>query len=154
MGIDGTQLRARARHHHAKSRELAFTGPDGAGAVGIPLAPLLREVFALLAPDRPQATTSTWVAGHSYNWGRDRAYLTAEGDGLLLADHCFGALPGDGVDTIYHLLVGDDVVIVVEVGHDYAQSMLQFKLAATPEVFDVANDVLLQVATARGLALA
>jgi hypothetical protein len=135
------------------TRVLEFAGPGGGSVLHVPLEPILRELFSRLAPGRPLAETPVRVEPRRYNWDDDYAYRTAEGDGLLVAAYCFGALPGDGVDDIYHLTIGDDLALQVTQGRDYSQGTFEFELSATAETIDVTTDALLTIAAARGLEL-
>lgn len=69
----------------------------------------------------------------TYNWMDDRAWLASAGDGVLMSMHCFGALPGDGVDYVYHVLVRDRVRVIVDWGSDYSQDELVFEVSGASE---------------------
>lgn len=60
-----------------------------------------------------------------YNFVTDDVHLTADGEhGLVVAHDCFGALPGDGVDIHFHLLIPDGTHVTFHAGTDYTQSRL------------------------------
>ena len=128
-------------------RNLEFTSKS------LPAEQVLKKLFAVLAPDRPLPDTPSAAAERSQNWGVDQEYRTAQGDGVRIAEYCYGAVAGEGIDTIYSLRIGSELSVFVTV-HDYAQDTLVFELHASPEILDVATDALLQVARATGLKLA
>jgi hypothetical protein len=134
---------------------LVFEGPGGTSVMQtvtrFKLATLLKRWFAMLAPGRPLPEWPTSLETRTYNFGTDQAYRTAEGDGILVADRCFGALPGDGVETIWTVTVRDEMSLVVEQQLDSIQDTFVFRLSASADTIDIATDALLQVAAAEGL---
>lgn len=115
------------------------------------LEPLLKAVFARLAPERRLPEKSTFVSNTLGNWGSDEAYFTAEGDGLLIGENCTGAVAGEGIEVVYRLTVGDDVIVSVSVATDSMQASLEFLLFAPPEKLDDVTQALRQAAVAHGL---
>lgn len=138
----------RAEWPHRRHLSFVYTDVSGFDTLGV-----MRAIYAALAPTS-ELPAAPEVGGETYNWGTDEAYQSFEGDGILVAEHCFGAMPGDGVDIVYHLLVRDDVAVIVDDGTDYTQNNLVFEIGATAEMLDVATDVILQIVTAAGLAFA
>ena len=133
-------------------RDLEFRDPDD--AVGrYPADRLLKALFAVLVPDKPLAMTPERPDERAYNWGVDEAYRNVDGDGLLIAERCFGAVPGDGIDVHYHLTIGDAVAVHVVVGQDYSQDTLVFEIRASAEMIDVATDAMLKLAIEESLRL-
>lgn len=80
-------------------------------------------LFERLAPG---VALGPWVRvdrldhGRAYNWGEDRCRLS-KGGGVLVADHCFGALPGDGVDVVAHVMPDPHARVLFHEGTDYSQ---------------------------------
>ena len=137
---------------NSRERALEFRHPSGERVNGLPLFDWLKELFALLAPgcalpDEPL------TGGRTYNWGSDKAYWTVDGDGILIAEYCFGAVPGDGLELIFHLSVGKDISVVVTQGLDYSQHEYEFRVVATSETIDVVTDALLQTFESKDLVL-
>lgn len=146
--MSGEKLRERllARGSRSVARTLEF-------AEGCPIEPVLRGVFARLAPGRVVPDTWVTLSDRMHNYGADEAYATTEGDGLVIAEHCGGAVFGEDISRHYHLLVGDEVVVYVGPVPDHyihASKNLKFTVAATPEALDVATDALLQIAAKHG----
>ena len=136
-------------------RDLEFTGPKGQGVTGLRAEPVLMKLFAVLAPDQPLPDTPTTPAERHHSWGLEQEYRNAQGDGLLIGEQCVNsALPGENVDTVYSLRIGNELLVVVEVAQDYTQDTLVFEVHATPEMLDIATDALLSIAKAAGLVLA
>jgi hypothetical protein len=113
---------------------------------GVPLLALFRALFARLA-NRSLPETPTYEDTNKYNWGRDESYVTAEGDGLRVAQQCFGGVPGDGIDTVFELTVGDTITISTEQGLDYSQLTLVFRVAAPVDAIDATMDALAKTAS-------
>jgi hypothetical protein len=134
-------------------RDLEFSARGNHGVSGVAFEPVFRSLFAVLAPGRTLPEQPRAEATRRYNWGTDQSYFTAEGDGLSIAEECFGAVPGDGIDVVYHLTVGSEILIYASQGRDYLQTACVFRITATAETIDVATDALLQVATAAGFVL-
>jgi hypothetical protein len=135
------------------ARELEFGIRDSRGVVDIPLWPIFKSVFAMLAPGRQLPEHARAAKERLYNWGTDEEYFTAEGDGLYVADRWFGALRGDGIETHYELRIRDEIVIGVVQMRDSIQDTFTFSIGATLEAIDVVTDALIQVAEARKLGL-
>jgi hypothetical protein len=136
-------------------RDLEFTSPDGRGVTGFRAEPILAKLFAMLVPGQPLPAAPTTPAERTYSWGVEQEYRNAQGDGILIGEQCVrSALPGENVDTVYSLRIGNELGVFVEVAQDYAQDTLVFALHATPELLDPATDALLATATAAGLVLA
>lgn len=129
----------------SKVRELDFT------TAGSPRL-VMEKVFALLAPGRTLPSAPKYETDRYYNWGADESYYTPEGDGLRVAERCYGAVAGDGIEYNFHLEVGQEIGIHTMLA-DYAQDSYTFRISATAEAIDVATDALLQAAAACGLLL-
>jgi len=63
-----------------------------------------------------------WRDGTAYNWGDDAAWLDGGSGGIFVASECFGALPGDGVDVVYHVVPDGGARVLFEYGTDYTQN--------------------------------
>ena len=133
------------------SRQLGFKHPNR--LVGFPLERLMRAIFTAISGGRRLPDTRIQLEGRTYNWGTDNAIITPEGDGILFAIRCFGVLPGDGVDESWHMVVGDQVRIIVPEATDYTPSELHFQLGATQEAIEAATDAILTCASAAELVL-
>ena len=136
----------------ASVRVLEFRHPSGERVNQSPLHAWLKELFALLAPGRALPDEPV-TGGRTYNWGSDQAYWTVDGDGILIAQQCFGAVPGDGIDLIFHVTVGKDISVVVTQGMDYSQHEYELRIVATSETIDVVTDAVLQTIEGKGLVL-
>lgn len=112
----------------------------------VPLLDLFRALFSRLASGRSLPESPRREAKNKYNWGADQSYFTAEGDGLLIAEQCFGGVPGDGIDVVFELTVGNDVLITVAQGRDYSQPTLTFHVSATAETIEAATGALVETA--------
>jgi hypothetical protein len=139
------------RHAWPVTRELAFT--YGRHLRDLDLTAMLRSIYDELSGGVALPAEAIWLDGTTYNWGQDTALVTERGDGLLFATHCFGALPGDGIDHVHHLLVGEQIRMICEIGWDYTQRELAIDVSATAEAIDVATDALLEHAATAGLQL-
>ena len=154
MSVDAARFRTRLDPAiQPCTRKLEFARADGGAATGFPLDALMKAVFAMLAPGRPLPDATVPVKGPRYNWGADEVYLRAEGDGILIAENCRGAVAGDDVETWYQMIVGDEVDMGVSLARDYFQATLVFSFSATAGAIDVATEALLQASAARGLVL-
>jgi hypothetical protein len=163
-------LRARACDRAAWpcASDLVFTYEAGAAdprdwEADLPepaLLPLARALFEKLASGRtlPELTT---VTGHTYNWGRDVASVTPQGDGVLVAEYCRGTLEDRArhmyeaaTFCVHHVVVRDELVVRFESGSSEqrrARPTVTLELASSGRAaLDVAADAVLEVAAAHG----
>lgn len=75
---------------------------------------------------------SRWSTGTYGRPDRDRAWV-AEAGGVLVAVHCFGASPGDGLDRLFHCAWPTRGVVVFDEALDYTQTEIGLELAAASE---------------------
>ena len=158
------RLRARASQAWPCARDLVFTYRAGerdprdfeAALPDIELPPIAYAIFAKLAPGRALPALQA-VDGHTYDWGEDAACMTAEGDGILVADYAMRERERDvgPSRTVYHVVIGDDACAAVETGsaaQRVAQPRLVVRLSASVDAIDAATDAILELAPAFGLA--
>lgn len=135
------------------TRDLEFSAAKGRTVSSISLLDVLRAAFSLLAPERPLPKTSRFEDHHRSNWGTDEVYFTAEGDGVLIATRCNGAVAGEDLSAEYHLTVGDRIHMFASRETEYEQTTYVVRVRGTDETIDVATDALLHAAGAAGLRL-
>jgi hypothetical protein len=162
--VDANSLRARVRRAWPCARDLVFTYRAGerdprdfeAALPEIEVSPIAHAIFAKLAPGRALSAQAP-VEGHTYDWGEDAACVTAEGDGILLADYAVrDRSRDDGPSrTVHHVLVRDDACVMLETGSTaqrVAQPRVVVQLSATADALDAVTDAVLELAPAFGLA--
>ena len=158
------RLRARASEAWPCTRDLVFTYRAAerdprdfeAALPEIEIPPIAYAIFAKLAPGRVLPALEA-VRGHTYDWGDDSACMTADGDGILVAEYAMREPERDvgPSRTVYHVLIGDDACATVETGsaaQRVAQPRLVVRLSASIEAIDAATDAILELAPAFGLA--
>lgn len=107
-----------------------------------------RALFAVLH-DAELSRVALSRGQQHYNWGSDELWEAADGTGVLLAEECFGALPGDGIDVHVHFLLPGDVHLTFPIGCDYTQSTLTITASgysdgAVAAVLEAAADTVAQ----------
>lgn len=118
---------------------------------GLPLVPLLKALFAIVAPGRSLPHDPVATGEQRQNWGVDQGYLTTEGDGIVISEYCGGAVAGETIDAVYTLFVLDALNLTVEQALDHAQRTLEFSFSATPALIDLVASSLLRLAADAGL---
>jgi len=119
---------------------------------GFPAEPMLRQLLAALAPGRTLPATAATPDPRRFSWGVEQEYRNAEGDVISIGEQCVNsALPGENVDTVYSLRLGEELTVWVVVAQDYGQDTLVFELDATEALIDRATEALLRVAAGAGL---
>lgn len=158
------RLRARVLGSWPCARDLVFSYRAGerdpldfeAALPEIDLGPIAQAIFAKLAPGRLLPALER-VDGHTYDWGEDAASITAEGDGILVADYAVREPVRDvgPSRTVYHVVVSEDACATIETGsaaQRVAQPRLVVRLSATVDAIDIATDAILSLAPDFGLA--
>lgn len=121
----------------------------------IELPAIAHAIFAKLAPGRVLPSLQR-VDGHTYDWGEDAASVTAEGDGILVADYAMRERARDVAPsrTVYHVVIRHDACVTLETGsaaQRVARPRLVVRLSAAVDALDVASDAILELAPAFGL---
>jgi hypothetical protein len=96
-----------------------------------------RTALALYRYLRPEGalseapvTLECWTHGRAYNWKDDQGWLGPDGGGVLFAQECFGAMPGDGVDEVWHVAPDRDRCVIFDEGTDHTQYTLNALVSA------------------------
>lgn len=91
-------------------------------------------LYASLRPDaelpRAGLQIDRFLHQHCYNFQDDSAWLASDGTGVLLARYCFGAVSGDGVNDVFHVLPVGHRRVVFEICTDSSQDTLEVTLSA------------------------
>lgn len=160
--MDVERLRARVLGPWPCARDLVFTYRAGerdprdfeAALPEIELSALAHAMFAKLAPGQVLPALER-AAGHTYDWGEDAACVTADGDGILIADYAVRERDVGPSRTVHHVVVRDEACATLETGsaaQRVAQPRLVIRLSATVDAIDAATDAILELAPAFGLA--
>jgi hypothetical protein len=128
---DIRRLRARANDRAPWEHHRTLVVPAGPLEVG--LRGLFRELYSALAPAGESLSEQVTDGARTYNWGTDVAWVTSKGNGVLLAEHCIGPLPGDGVDEVFHAVAENRVRVMLDWATDYTQDDVRFKVSANSE---------------------
>src|SRR2546423_8054925 len=108
-------------HAWPAARTLVFGVPTRAS-----LDSLVRAIFVALSGGRRLPTERV-------SMGSDTGLVTPEGDGMLFALRNFGAVPGDCVEEIWHMVIRNEVRIILGSEIQSSQGELTVELAATRE---------------------